>query len=251
MPAALVKPVVMSIYEVGGQRVPMPARMAFSTPDLKKALYGIREGLEGAGGRLALSDLFRSMQFQAHLDFTSKKKKAFSPAPGGSMHEAGRAFDIDLAGMKIGLPAFWELARQWGVVPIIGQPSTKISECWHFECRGSHQLVYDHYQAKKGTNFTSPASAMAASAIVAIGVPHDKFKGKMDAAYIQSALIRLGHDVGNIDGDIGPKTRAKLEELGIEGGGQAQQVEGLDLLLKARFPEEFFDRTPDDISPFS
>jgi len=36
-----------------------------------------------------LSDLLRSydMQLQAHLDYTSGKKSAFSPAPGGSMHE--------------------------------------------------------------------------------------------------------------------------------------------------------------------
>lgn len=253
MPAILVKPTVLSVYLVNGQRVLMPERMARTTPDLKKALYGIRAALQARGGKLALSDLFRSydMQFQAHLDYASGKKKAFSPPPGGSMHESGRAFDIDLASIKVSLAEFWDIAKQWGVVPIIVQPSTKIAESWHFECRGSHQLVYDHYSAKKGTNFMRPAEAMAASAIVSVGLPHDKFKGMGEVAYLQSALIRLGNDIGNIDGDIGPKTLGELASLGVTAAGLAERVQGIDALLRARFPEEFFDREPDDINPFA
>jgi len=253
MAAILVRPVVMSVYLVNGQRVPMPERMARVTADTKKALYGIRGELQAAGGKLALSDLFRTydMQLQAHLDFSSGKKKAFSPPPGGSMHEAGRAFDIDLDAMKVSLPTFWEIAQRWGVKPIIAAPERGKNECWHFECRGSHQRVYDHYQAGKGTNFAKPGEAMAASAIVSVGLPHDRFKGKEDAAYLQSGLIRLGHDVGNIDGDIGPKTLAKLASLGISGDTLAAQASGLDALLQQQFPEEFFDRTPEDINPFA
>ncbi len=252
MPAPLVKPIVMSIYEVNGQRVPMPERMARCTPDLKKALYGIREELEAQGGKLALSDLFRSydMQMQAHLDFVSRKKKAYSPAPGASMHESGRAFDVDLGSIKVGLAAFWQIASRHGVVPIIAKPEPKASEAWHFECRGSHQRVYDHYRAGRGTNFSSPAAAMAASAIVAGGLPHDRFKAKLDAAYIQSALIRLGHDVGNIDGDIGPKTQGRLADMGIAFTDMADRVQAIDALLQAHFPEEFFDTVSSDDGPF-
>ena len=255
MPSILVKPLVMSIYSPikDGPRGPMPERMAKVTPDMKRALYGIRDELKTAGGRLELSDLFRTydMQLQAHLDYASGKKRAFSPPPGGGMHESGRAFDVDLGAIKVGLPAFWEIAKRWGVVPIIAEPDPKASECWHFECRGSHQLVYDHYKAGRGTNFASAAQAMAASAILSVGLPHDKFKGKQDAAYLQSGLIRLGHDVGNIDGDIGPKTLAKLSSLGVAGASVAAQVEGLDVLLRQKFPEEFFDKTPDELSPFA
>ena len=257
MPSPLVKPLITSTYPADGPRVQMPERMAKVTPDLKRALYGIRDELQAQGGKLELSDLFRTydMQFQAHLDYASGKKAAFSPPPGSSMHESGRAFDVDLSRIKVSLAAFWEIAKRWGVVPIIDEPKTSISECWHFECRGSHQLVRDHYQAGKGTNF-KPAAALAVSAILGSGVPHDRFKGKQDAAYLQSGLIRLGHDIGNIDGDIGPRTLGVLSSLGIvsasasASASRAEQVAGLDALLQKKFPEEFFDKAIDEISPF-
>lgn len=252
MPSPLVKPIITSTYPDPGPRGPMPERMAKVTPDLKRALYGIREELQALGGKLELSDLFRSydMQLQAYLDYTNGKKKAFSPPPGSSMHESGRAFDLDLKSMKVPLATFWEIAKRWGVVPIIDEPKTSISEAWHFECRGSHQLVRDYYAAGKGTNF-KPGAALAVSAILGSGVQHDRFKGKQDAAYLQSGLIRLGHEVGNIDGDIGPKTLAVLSSLGIAGASTAEQVAGLDALLQKKFPLEFFDKAVDELSPFA
>jgi len=248
MAAPLVRPIVLSVYEVNGQRVLMPERMARSTPDMKKAMYGIRAEVEAAGGKFALSDLFRSydMQLQAHLDFSSGKKKAFSPPPGASMHESGRAFDVDLKGLKMSLADFWQIANKLGVVPIIAQPDPKASEAWHFECRGSHQLVYDYYKAGKGTNFSKPAAAMAASAIVAAGLKHDLYVGKEEAACVQSGLIRLGQDIGNIDGEIGPKTSGVLSSLGIAGSTRAEQIQGLDALLQQKFPDEFFDKVAEE-----
>lgn len=248
MAALLVRPLVMSIYEVNGQRVLMPERMARSTPDMKKAMYGIRADVEAAGGKFALSDLFRSydMQLQAHLDFSSGKKKAFSPPPGGSMHESGRAFDVDLKGLNMPLANFWQIAKKMGVVPIIAEPDPKASEAWHFECRGSHQIVYDYYKAGKGTNFAKPAAAMAASAIIAAGLKHARFKGKDEAAYLQSGLIRLGREIGNIDGEIGPKTNGVLSSLGITGSTRAEQIQLLDALLQQKFSDEFFDKVPEE-----
>lgn len=249
MAAPLVRPVVTSIYEVAGRRVPMPKRMAFATPDLKLALYGIRDDVESAGGSLALSDLFRSydMQLQAHLDYTSGKKKAFSPPPGGSMHEAGRAFDVDLKALRMPLAKFWEIGKKWGVVPIIGQPNPRLSESWHFERRGSHQRVYDHYAGGKGSNFSSPAAAMAASAIVSLGLAHDRFRGKEQAAQIQSGLIRLGEDGKfNIDGEIGPKSLESMERFHVAGSTLTEQAIALESLLREKYPDEYFDGTADD-----
>jgi hypothetical protein len=214
---------------------------------MKRAIYGIRTDIEATGGKFALSDLFRSydMQLQAHLDFSSGKKKAFSPPPGGSMHESGRAFDVDIKGLKMSLANFWLIAKKWNVIPIIAKPDPKASEAWHFECRGSHQRVYDYYKAGKGTNF-KPATAMAASAILGAGLKHDRFKGKEEAAYIQAGLIRLGQEIGNIDGDIGPKTNGVISSLGIAGSNPVEQIQEIDRLLQEKFPDEFFDKIPEE-----
>ncbi len=89
----------------------LPGRMAHCT---HAALFRLKEKLVDLGADLVLSDLFRSydMQLQANLDYVTGKKKAYSPPPGGSLHEAGRAFDLDLGKLKkIGLPKFWTIHR--------------------------------------------------------------------------------------------------------------------------------------------
>jgi D-alanyl-D-alanine dipeptidase len=239
-----------SIYKVNGVAVPLPKRMAQCTPDMKLALARAAQAIGEKGGRLVLSDLFRSydMQLGSHMDFKSGKKTAFSPPPGGSLHEAGRALDLDLGALKMPLDAFWVIAKTAGLTPIIDQPNAKKSEAWHFECRGSHTLVYDYYKAGKGSNFDSPYKAMAASAIVSIGVRVDRFAERQQDAYIQSALIRLGHQLGNMDGQIGPRTRDALAAAGLEGLSGDAAIAGLDHKLQAAFPDEFFDKTAADPS---
>lgn len=246
MAAPLFPVQVISIYEVGGQQVALPKRMAHATPDMKLAIFRLGEILAGKGGRLVLSDLFRSydMQLQAHMDHVSKKKKAFSPPPGGSMHEAGRALDLDLDALGMPLRDAWPLAKSCGLVPIIKEPDSKASEAWHFECRGSHQRVYDYYADKLGDNFKEPYAAMTASAIASIGEKVDKFGDNGLGAQIQSALIRLGHKIGNMDGSIGPKSRAALQALGLDGFSEEEQFAQLQMQLEEAFPDEYFDRVP-------
>jgi D-alanyl-D-alanine carboxypeptidase len=231
-----------SIYKINDRYVPVPSRMAKCTPDTKAALLSLAQDVADTGGTLRLSDLFRSydMQLQAHLDYVNKKKKAFSPPPGGSMHEAGRAFDVDLGALKMPLADFWKMAKKRGVVPIIPTADPKASEAWHFECRGSHALVYSDYASRKAINF-KPAQAMAVSGILAIGQPVDGLRGKELAARIQSALIRLGYSVGNIDGDIGPKTRDALKKLRLDTADEQSMLASLTQKLEEKFPQEFFD----------
>jgi hypothetical protein len=103
MPASLSAITLTSIYKNrDGQRVPLPKRMAQCTPDMEAAIRAVSADLEQRGGRLFLSDLFRSfdMQLQSHMDFVNGKKTAFSPPPGGSLHEAGRALDLDIENLK-------------------------------------------------------------------------------------------------------------------------------------------------------
>ena len=235
----LVKIKFDSIYNNG----PLPSRMALCTPDTFAALFAIKKDLRAVNADLVLSDLFRShdMQLQSHMDFVSGKKKAFSPPPGGSLHEAGRAFDMDLDKIKhITLADFWKIAASHGVLPIVNKPDTKLSESWHFSCRGSHALVREYYLAKKGDNFKSPYAAMAASAIVSVGQVVDDLGHDVFSPYIQSGLIRLGFQIGNLDGTLGPKTNAILHGLGIADSLSVEaKADLIDRKLREKFPAEF------------
>jgi hypothetical protein len=234
---------IISIYKNKlGDRLPLPSRMAQCTPDTHTAIFNIAKDLAKKGGKLILSDLFRSydMQAQSHHDYISGKKKAFSPPPGGSFHEAGRAFDLDLSAIKITLADFWKIAAKHGVVPIVAQPKTNQLEAWHFDCRGSHQLLYRYYEEGKGTNF-KPYAAAAASGILSVGVHVDAFGLNQKQAAIQSCLIRLGKNIGSMDGQIGGKMHKALDELGIP--FNMNQLD--DMLIQAehaiqqKFPVEF------------
>src|SRR5674476_1362708 len=99
---------------------PLPHRLAQCTPDTKLAIEAVARDLAGMGFGIRLSDLFRShdMQAQSHADFVEGRKKAFSPPPGGSLHEAGRAMDIDLSSIGVSLPQFWEIAKAHGFSPV-------------------------------------------------------------------------------------------------------------------------------------
>lgn len=241
-----------SIYKTAsGQRVDVPKRMALATPDMQAALFATVAEVRAEGGEIYLSDLFRSydMQYQAHLDYTSGKKPAFSPAPGGSLHEAGRSFDLDLGSLKIPLARFWEIAAKHGLSPIITEPNPRLKEAWHFDCRGSHGKVYDYYAAGKGSNF-KPYAAMAASAILSAGLKHDGFEGKEREGAIQSHLIRLGNEIGNIDGLLGMKSKSALEQAGLPSADLDAALEGLEHLVQKAFPQEYrVPATPGGVAP--
>jgi hypothetical protein len=246
MKTPLVPVQILSIYKsAAGQRLPLPARMAQCTPDMQAAILKVRQEVEALGGQLFLSDLFRSydMQLQAHLDYTSGKKSAFSPAPGGSLHEAGRSLDLDLGSLKIPLAKFWEIAAVHGLSPIIKEPDTRLKEAWHFDCRGSHHKVYEYYVAGKGSNL-KPYAALAASAILGAGLKHDEFVGKEKEASIQSLLIRLGQEIGNMDGQLGLKTKTALAKVGVQEGTLDATLEALEHLAQTAFPNEYRTSQP-------
>ncbi len=235
--ASLVTPLapvkVASIYKGD-----LPARMAQCTPDTAAALAAVVEDLRSLGFGLRLSDLFRSraMQKQAHEDYVTGRKKAFSPPPGASMHEAGRAMDIDLGSIGVPLGRFWEIARARGFHPVIDQPIASRSEAWHFDCRGSHHAVYEYVHQGKAGAAMPPYTQMAQSAIVAIGVEVDALPDQ-GVAFLQSALIRLGFDPGRIDGILGERTRGALREAGCPDAGDVAAF--LSERLRAAFPLEY------------
>jgi len=234
---------VISIYKNRlGDPLPLPVRMAKCTPDTHTAIFNIATELAKRGGWLVLSDLFRSydMQSQSHNDYMAGKKKSYSPPPGGSFHEAGRAFDLDLSAIKISLADFWTIAASYGVIPIIAKPNSRLSEAWHFDCRGSHQIVYQYYTNGKGNNF-KPYTAAATSGILSAGIHVDTFGTNQRQAAIQSCLIRLGKTIGNIDGQLGKNSHRALDEIGVPFDlnnldGMLLQVENL---VQEKFAEEF------------
>lgn len=242
MKTPLIEISIPSIYKNNqGAPVNLPKRMAVATPDMTQAIALIGKALNELGGRLVLSDLYRSydMQMQSHLDYINKKKTAFSPPPGGSFHEAGRAMDVSLSELKIPLKQFWDVAKKYGVVPIISTPTSSTSEAWHFECRGSHQKVIDYYSAGHGDNFKKPYSAGAASAILAAGIHVDKFGSNQKEAQLQAALIRLGQNIGNIDGQIGVKTHTALQALNVTSTTLDAMLQAVEDLIQNTYPAEY------------
>lgn len=236
MPRVLTPLVPISVASIYNDSA-LPTRMAKCTPDTATAIQGVVEDLLGLGHNLRLSDLFRSyeMQRQANLDYVEGRKKALSPPPGGSMHEAGRAMDIDLSSMGVPLARFWEIAGARGFLPIIDKPLAGRSESWHFDRRGSHQAVYVYVQQGRAGGSIAPYKQMAHSAILAIGVHVDGLPNQ-DAATLQSGLIRLGWDPGRIDGVMGERTLSAMREAGVD---PDDPMGSLGAKLKERFPEEF------------
>jgi hypothetical protein len=221
------------------QRKNLPARFAQCTPDTKRAIGQIVQALRQIGGALYLSDMFRSyeMQYQANNDYVTGKKKAYSPPPGGSMHESGRAFDLALGDLNVSLRTFWDIAIPLGVTPIIDRADSRLSEAWHFDCRGSHQKIYDYYESGKADNFQS-YTAMAASAIMSVGIENHRLPDQT-IARIQSNLIRLGFDPGPMDGMLGDRTRQALADFGTSTADLEQALYDLEMALMKAYPGEY------------
>lgn len=242
MPAPLIPVEILSTYFVHHNRVMLPERMAKCTPDMKKAALNTREDLKARGVDLFLSDMFRSHdeQLQAHVQ--NAQIGIHSPLPGGSLHESGRAFDLDLKALLkddiLTLKDFWDIAAAHGLVPIITAPDPDEEEAWHFECRGSHSKVRQYYRDGKGGSVMKPYVAMAASSILAAGIKVDRFQNQKAAA-IQSALIRLDHELGALDGSIGNKTKAALAAANVPFTDEATILAKLEEQLRETFPGEF------------
>jgi len=216
---------------------PLPKRLALCTPDTKAAILAVASDLTALGFGLRLSDLFRSReaQQQAHEDFVQGRKKAFSPPAGSSMHEAGRAMDIDLSSIGVPLAKFWEIAAAHGFTPIIDKPESGRSESWHFDCRGSHAAVYRYVSSGRAGAVVAPYTQMAQSGILALGITLDTVP-LQDAAFLQAGLIRLGADPGKIDGVIGDRTRGALKDAG---GTMENAAAWLDAQLRTKFVGEY------------
>ncbi len=210
--------------------------LALCTPDTAKAILSIAAELDKQGKKLVINSLFRTYHKQEQLHNANPGN---ATKPGNSPHHSGRAFDIQTDEELIGdLIEFRTLAKKFGVVPIYENvPISEAKEIWHFECRGSHQKIIDYYR-KNG--FENAKLAMNHSAMLAVGVPVVKYLDCQKEANIQASLIRLGYDPGPIDGIIGPRTRAALEQANIDTNLPVAYIEEiLQKQLVKEFPEEY------------
>ena len=139
---------VPSIYKNG----PLPRALARCASDTRVAILALARALKLRGGLLRLSDLFRArdLQQRAHTDWLAGRKRAYSPPPGGSMHEAGRAIDIDLGAITLDLGSFWKIAAAHGFTPVIDTPDSP--PCRGLALRSSRQFARSGFVSQNARN---------------------------------------------------------------------------------------------------
>jgi hypothetical protein len=174
------------------------------------------------------------MQRQAHLDYREGRKTAFSPPPGGSLHEAGRAIDRLVIDGCAAEAVLGDRQGPW-IFPIIDSPNPSRSEECHFDYRGSHNVVYEYVKKGKAGSLIPPTRRGRHSAIASVGVQLDMVPDQT-AAFIQAGLIRLGFDPGRIDGVVGARTLAAMREADVDPDDPAGS---LSSHLKQRFAAEY------------
>lgn len=135
-------------------------------------------------------------------------KDAFVALPGKSMHNGGRAVDLSTVAMQKALgaqylDAFWPVAKRHGFTPVIAKPTEGASESWHFDHKGIWQPVFDTLGYEQGV--------LAANCAVGMAGPYQSSERR-----VQAHIVRLGKSIGEIDGNLGPRSRAALVELGID-----------------------------------
>jgi hypothetical protein len=193
------------------------------TADTAAALLALHEAVQAAGGDFRVTELHRDVAVQqaarAKYDRwvragkpkpgtsgfdANTMKAAFVATPGRSMHNAGRALDVNLAALKFPgvaadkqLDKLWELARACGWSPVIRTADERASEAWHFDCWGDLRGVY----ARLGYEQAAFAGALL--------VGHAG-TGTSWASVTQALLQRAGHNIGAIDGAFGPRSVAAL-----------------------------------------
>jgi len=185
----------------------LPERFSLLYQPAALALDKAMQEISSEGGQLFISDMFRSAEDQAkaHADYLMGRKSAYSPPSCGSMHESGRAIDIDVGNTVIGLKKTKEILLKHGWIGI----ANKGKECWHHDWRGEDgQRAYD--EAPTGMK---KYAAMARYCKEVIGntasLPEaEEYENKI--VKLQKALNKLEEAGLAEDGIYGPKSRAAV-----------------------------------------
>lgn len=198
-------------------------RAGVATADTAAALLALHEAVQAAGGDFRVTELHRDVAVQqaarAKYDRwlaagrpaagspgfdSTTMKSAFVAMPGRSLHNAGRAIDVNLGALKFPgvaadrqLDRLWDLAAACGWTPVIRQPDERASEAWHLDCWGDLRGVRNRLGYEQA----------GFAGVLLVG---HAGTGTSWASVTQALLQRAGHDIGTIDGAVGAKTRAAL-----------------------------------------
>jgi hypothetical protein len=209
---------VPGIYGTKGN--PLPKRMAKLVREAAEALNLVFQDVAQADGHLYLSDMFRSAeeQEQAHNDYLTGRKSAFSPPSCGSVHEAARAIDIDAFDTGIGHKRVRKILNKHGWVNIVDTLTG--SECWHYEFRGQK---WQEFHDQNG--YAEMARAMKKEIGNVLNL-EAAVKKEEEIKLLQTTLNKLYGLNLDVDGMLGPKTRDAVRRFQAEHGLQVDGVPG-------------------------
>lgn len=251
----LVQPdrIILSSYPLNFARsalVPLAdTREGWLTPDTAAALLQLHQAVSERGGDLRITSAYRSIeaQQQARAKFLAwvnagspppgselfnakTMKPVFVAPPGNSFHNAGRSIDIDVASLRFPnvakdkqLDVFWELAKAIGWRPVLRQPDEGTAESWHFDFMGPWLPVYERLLKLKVVSVNGKAYSMAAHAACTDIGEHGPLSRPTERA-VQAQLHRAGFNPGTIDGLLGPKTLAAVDEAALRAPGLSRSL---------------------------
>jgi hypothetical protein len=196
-------PSVLGIYGANSVGVPpgdyFPSSAARLHPSAAAAFAAVEEG---TGQKLRCSDIFRSPE----VSLLAMQRKSGVQPPGYSGHNFG--FSIDVA-VQACLKTFGKTKQSFDEM--------MISYGWYCHRKdhgiGSESWHYNHFGT--GADAAPYSAACAASAVTSAGVEAKIVavygtRFQLSPAEIQTALKKLRLYNGDIDEDIGPRTRQAI-----------------------------------------
>lgn len=209
---------VPGIYGTKGG--PLPARMAKLAKPAAVALQKVYRDIVSEGGHLYISDMFRSFaeQQKAHEDWKTGKKSAYSPPACNSVHESGRAMDIDAYDTAIGHKRVRQILNQHGWTNIVDTLTG--DECWHYEFR---EEKFETIRKEKGYEEMARAMKKAIGNVAKVAIAEN---ARAKVKQLQQGLNEVMGAGLNVDGYYGPSTKAAVREFQKKYGLQVDGVAG-------------------------
>jgi murein L,D-transpeptidase YcbB/YkuD len=209
---------VPSIY--GRKGDPLPKRMAKLVTAAAQSLQRVYGAVAAEGGHLLLSDAFRSAEEQqrAHHDYVTGKKSAFSPPSCNSVHEAGRAIDIDAYDTGIGHARVRAILNEHGWVHIV--ETLTGNESWHYEFR---EARWEEFKEAHGYAAMARAMKQEIGNTVGLEIAEEK---KAEVRRLQELLRLVDGAKLAPDGIYGVRTRRAVKAFQRKHGLQVDGVAG-------------------------